>query len=186
MNINDILKKINEFDKLTIDCILFEAQYPILFTCTDSQDNLYLIICCQVLSKEITLIGTKTSSDIIIDLLSNKITIRKAFEEFENEKFIIHYYGNDYFLDKVDISNMDNHLLPTPGEYMDSQDNEYEQEINYYSLKKTYKQTILNLEPKTIQYFHQKSIIQFTSSLNTTVSFSKNNIIFNKLKFKCH
>jgi formate/nitrite transporter FocA (FNT family) len=63
---------------LKIEKILFEADYPILFSCTIHND-VYIFICHECQNKSIKWIASKTTYSILNKLLEDKITIREAF-----------------------------------------------------------------------------------------------------------
>lgn len=128
MNVEKILRKIPMFKELELDTILFESKCPVLFTCKNRKD-IYLFLCCLVNAKIVKWIGTKTNYDILIKLLQNKITIREAFLEVNKEKIVIEYDGQDVLYNVVDKTLVPLELLPTDGEYMDAEEDEYAEEI---------------------------------------------------------
>lgn len=132
MNIEQIFRKIPEFDNIKIDTILFESKYPVLFTCKNNND-IYMFICCLVNSTKIEWIGTKTSYENLIELLQNTITIRDAFLNVTDEKIIIEYNGENTSFQLIDKLNIPEYLLPTEGEYMDAEDDEYSEEIQIFT-----------------------------------------------------
>ena len=88
MQIEKIFGEIPIFQDIKMDKILFESSYPILFTCIEHR-NIYLFICCVNNSDETKWIGTKTSYPNLIELLTNEITIRDAFANVTDKKFLI-------------------------------------------------------------------------------------------------
>ena len=56
---------------LDIDYIFFEAECPILFTCIDLEENLYLCICCDIRDEQRWIISP-TTADKLIKLIKNK------------------------------------------------------------------------------------------------------------------
>lgn len=130
MNINKIFSQLNCFKNIRIDMILFEANYPILFTCLDD-NKIYLIICCLVSGDKIEWIATETDIDILIKLLNDKITIRDAFLAKTDEKLVITYYGPEHGIKytKVKSHQIEQSLLPKGGEFMDVEEGEFDEEI---------------------------------------------------------
>lgn len=123
-----ILKKVPMFKDLSLDIILFESKYPILFTCKNGNE-IYLFLCCLVNSKIVKWIGTKTTYETLIELLQNKLTIRDAFFSVTDEKIIINYNGQNVESQIVDKTMIPPELLPTFGEYMDAEEDEFAEEI---------------------------------------------------------
>ncbi len=124
----NIFKKIPEFSNIVLDTILFESKYPVMFTCKNKGD-LYLFICCLVNAEKVEWIGSRTTYDNLIDLLENKITIRDAFLNITENKIIIEYNGKETDYKIVKGNDVPDDLLPTAGEYMEAEGDEYEEEI---------------------------------------------------------
>ena len=131
MKVENIFRKIPDFHNIVLDTILFESRYPVMFTCKNDKD-VYLFICCLVTADKTEWIGTKTTYDNLIELLENKITIRDAFLGITENKIIIVYNGKnvDYRIETG--SNIPENLLPTAGEYMDAEGDEYAEEIDIF------------------------------------------------------
>lgn len=136
MSIEKIFKRISGFENMILDTILFESKYPVMFTCTNNND-VYLFICCLINAAGVKWIGTKTNYDTLIALLENRITIRDAFLRVEEKKIIIEYNGQNVYRHIVDRRDIDNNLLPTAGEYMDAEDDEYLDEIAVFKYRNT-------------------------------------------------
>ena len=126
MNVEKIFQRIPDFKNIIVDTILFESKYPVLFTCKNEND-IYLFICCLVNASVVKWIGTKTDYDTLIELLENKVTIRTAFLGVTEEKILIEYDGQHVSCKMT--ANIQNDLLPTAGEYMDAEEEEYAEEI---------------------------------------------------------
>lgn len=159
MKIENIFKSIPEFHNIVVDTILFESKYPVMFTCKNGKD-VYLFICCLITADKAEWIGTKTTYDNLIELLENKITIRAAFLNVTEDKIVIVYDGKkvNYRVEKSwDIPE---NLLPTAGEYMDAEADEYAEEIDVF---RTRNATIeYTIQPRTnrlfILRFHGKGV----------------------------
>lgn len=128
MKIEDIFRKVSIFKNLKMDTILFESKYPVLFTCTIDED-VYLFICCMVNGQFVNWIGTKTDYKTLIQLLKNEVTIRNAFLSVTDEKIIINYDGKEPVAEIVNKDQVPVELLPTAGEYLDTENDEYSEEI---------------------------------------------------------
>lgn len=134
MKIEKIFREISGFENITLDTVLFESKYPVLFTCRNGED-VYLFICCLVSADIVKWIATKTDYSMLVGLLENKITIRSAFLGITQEKIIIEYNGQDVCCSVVNSMDIQNNLLPADGEYMDAEDDEYEEEIAVFKMR---------------------------------------------------
>lgn len=128
MNVEMILRQVPLFKDLVMDTILFESKYPVLFTCKNGSD-IYLFSCCLVNAKCIKWIATKTNYDTLIQLLQDKITIRESFLDVTEEIIVVEYDGNDVHYEVLKNGLVPSELLPTAGEYMDVEDDEFAEEI---------------------------------------------------------
>lgn len=116
----------------SIDRVLFEASYPILFTVKDNAEE-YLFICPVFSSKEVIWIGTEIDFDTIFNLLKNRITIRNAFLAHHGNRILLRYDGAHMEETVCTINGIPSHFLPDEGVYMDADEDEFEEELNYYS-----------------------------------------------------
>ncbi len=126
----------NNIGNLKYDKILFESYYPILFTCLNKDNDLFLCVCCQNNKDIKKWLITKTSPEIIIKLLSDQITIRESFLKFTDiqlsitidlggKKSVVINDDNDW--------NPENSIyLPDKDEYMDVEKDEFIDEIKHY------------------------------------------------------
>lgn len=153
MKIEEIFRKIPGFKRIDLDTILFESKYPILFTCKNDEE-IYLFICYFVDSEKIKWIGTKTTYENLINLLENKITIRNAFLNETNIKIMIEYNGNEVKYKFENVDKIPDKILPIEGEYMDSEEDEYIEEINEF--KKRNKNIEYVIRPRTSKFLHLK------------------------------
>lgn len=128
MNVEKLFRKIPSFNELNMDTILFESKYPVLFTCTKGQE-VYLFSCCLVNASVVKWIGTKTDYEVLIQLLEDKITIQEAFLSGEKAKLLIEYDGKKVRCNSVAKEQIPKELLPTAGEYMDAEEDEFTEEI---------------------------------------------------------
>ncbi len=139
MNVEKIFRNIPDFQDIVLDVILFESKYPVMFTCKNGND-IYLFICCLSNADEMEWIGTKTTYENLIELLENKITIREAFLNVTENKIVISYNGREVARKIVNCRNIPENFLPTAGEYMDAEEDEYSDEIA------SFKKRVLNVE----------------------------------------
>lgn len=88
---------------LRYDKIFFETYYPVLFTCRDNENNLFLCVCCQCNKDGKKWLLSKTTPDIIIKILKNKTTMREAFLVFKDVRLSI-YWNKEKPKPVLDIS----------------------------------------------------------------------------------
>lgn len=125
------LPKTTLLPQLNYDLILFESTTPLLFTCTDESENLYISTCYCSTGKQRGWIVSHTTPDKILDLLSNKITIRQLFDSRES-LFVVSatQEAPSYNVRRIPLEHVDPHILPTAGYYLDAEPGEYDSEIN--------------------------------------------------------
>ena len=134
MDVEKIFRQNPLLEEITMDRILFESKYPVLFTCTNGQ-KVYLFSCYLVNASVIKWIGAETNYEALIQLLEDKITIREAFLNGEKAKLLIEYDGKEVRCDFVAKEQIPHELLPTTGEYMNAEDDEFLEEITYFKKK---------------------------------------------------
>lgn len=132
LKLDSIFSKIKDFSGLKIDTVLEEEEQPILFTCTDSKHNVYLALCPFDDAEHIMWYLTKTTYDVLIDLLKDKITIYDAFKAVCDKKYIIIYNKDGVSSKCVSFEALDESFLPVKGEYMDVEDDEFCDEIRTF------------------------------------------------------
>ncbi len=160
MNVEKLFRQIPSFNELNMDTILFESHYPVLFTCTQGQE-VYLFSCCLVNASVIKWIGTKTDYEILIQLLEDKITIREAFLNGEKEKLLIEYDGKNVQCETVVQGQFPDELLPTAGEYMEVEEDEFMEEIA------TFRSRMENFEFKIFWRNDSYSVLRYEAKLIT-------------------
>lgn len=154
-----------EIGVLEVDKVFFESYYPILFTCINERKELFLCVCCQADSKIRKWLVTNVSPKTIIELLSNKVTIRESFLKGKGLKYTIIYdvENKSYKIEEENAEDWNAETsvdLPTVGEYMEAEEDEFAEEIEYFR----------NLE---IQYFNQIYEMD-TKKSNIKVSYKTN------------
>ena len=131
MNVEKIFRQVAAFSGIVLDKILFESKYPVMFTCKKDND-IYLFICCMVNADIVEWIGTRTDYDTLIGLLENKITIRDAFLNVTDKKYLVKYDGLKVSYTETKAESIPDKLLPSAGEYMDAEEGEYAEEIKIF------------------------------------------------------
>ena len=127
-----------DIGQLTLDKVFFASYYPILFTCNNKNEDLYLCVCCQAEPNLKKWLISRTQPQYIIKLLKNEITIRDAFllPKSSNEKYTIIHKDNKSSIElnnKDDWNSKESIFLPTEGEYIDADPDEFIEEIEYYN-----------------------------------------------------
>lgn len=174
MKMERLLSSIKEMPGLELECILFEGNYPIAFTCTDKECKVYLFICYEVNSEAVRWIASETSYEILISMLEDKITIRDAFLAKSEKKYMIEFNGdfNKIKVEYVDRDKLNSSILPTEGEHMEADDDEFEEEISMFRQKSNFKQLAYNFTGQLISYvFKGRAIV--TSGIRLGLSYGK-------------
>lgn len=166
MRIQEMLRQSDCLTNITIDQVLFESSYPILFSGYDN-NNIYLFICHSVNSERMSWIVTKTTYDIIISLLNNKITIRDAFLGFTTEKILLSFDKEGMHTTKCNSAEIDDNILPTPGQYMDAEEGEFDEEIEYYETQRAKKTSTTEIAFRIVDLYYNKQF-DYTPTLFTS------------------
>lgn len=162
--------KIESIGTLKIDRILFESYVPILFTCANEKNDTFLCVCCQANEKGKKWLITRTSPQIIINLLKDKITIRDAFLAFKDVQITVISNGDETQIIKQDEENWNpetSRSLPSKGEFMEAEEGEFEDEIRHYEQML---QNKLEKSPINDKYFFELPQIIEHSSLSMSAA----------------
>lgn len=134
MMMETLLNKCDFFSDLTIETVLFESSYPILFTAL-SHGKVYLFICHAADEQGFKWIAAETSYQNLIEMLENKITLRDAFLGVTDIKYSIDYSKGTTNCKKYLKVDIPDYILPAEGAYMDSEDGEFEEELKLFREK---------------------------------------------------
>lgn len=128
---------IKDIGNLDVEYIIFQADYPVLFTLRDKFNELYLCLCCDI-RKEQRWIISKTTVKIVIDMLCNKITLYDAFKSPYNKNYIVKWSYETQREESYEVlfDNIDELDLPVQGEYIDSIEDEFKDYINQLEMRK--------------------------------------------------
>lgn len=84
---NIYFENVNQIGNLYLDYVFFEFEFePILFTCIDENKNIYLCLCSEIRGGQKWII-TKTNTNLLTNLINEKIDIYSAF--FVEDNLII-------------------------------------------------------------------------------------------------
>ena len=127
----NFLSRNKSLPQLNYDMVLLESTHPILFTCIDDDNNLYICSChCANADKQEWII-VPTSPENVIELLTDKITIREIFEISGKDIYIATERDNHSAMSvkQVPISKVNEDILPSAGYYMEADPGEFDAEI---------------------------------------------------------
>lgn len=122
------------YGKLFVDKVIFESYFPIIFTCVNDNKDLFLCVCCKNNEQGCKWLVGKTFSKYIISMLRDEITVRELLinhsvgritVDYVNEKYTISYDNSDWKNESI--------FLPKEDSYLDAEEDEFTEEINYYS-----------------------------------------------------
>ncbi len=165
---------IQPFGNIYIDKIIFESYEPILFTCKDDNENLFLAVCCtsnNIIKKWLI---TSTTTSILISLLKDEITIRDAF--LNNTKYKYSYIIKDNNSSVLKNNQYDwcknSPFLPSEGQFLDTEEDEFLEEIAYFNsiqnkyIKYNSKTNIQNIKLSTTEKYTEFSTFDLSQTLN--------------------
>lgn len=96
---------------------------PMLFVCTDNNNDYYLCSCYE-LFPELGWIIAKISTELLMDMINDDITLAYAFEQC-NDKYIATWTNGDKYETIKKVEKFDSEILPMSGAHLDMEDNEY-------------------------------------------------------------
>ena len=132
MNVEKILQSVSKLKGIRLDMVLFEAKYPIIFTCK-KENQKYLFSCCAYSSNDVKWIGVKTDSNTVLKMLQNEITVREAFLKDEGKLMVISYNGQKVICEFLDKDGVSPELLPTEEMYFEAEEGELQEEMEKLS-----------------------------------------------------
>ena len=113
------------------DLVFIDDIYPVLFTCVDDLENTYLSTCYFADHSKTLWLVTKIEPERVINLLNNKVTIRELFESDELWMICKSKSKKEIQVKQIaDCKNFDKNAFPAEGEYMDVDEEEFEEEIS--------------------------------------------------------
>ena len=127
--------EVGELGRLKIDKIIFESFYPILFTCVNEKQQLFLCVCCQANEEGKKWLITRTTPQIMIDILTDRLTLREAFCKIKDIQYTVLHNSNKIKIingDKNDWDYEKSYILPDKDEYLEAEEGEFDEEIAYY------------------------------------------------------
>ena len=126
--------KLDKYGQLYIDRVLFESYFPIIFTCINDNNEIFICVCCQNNKKGCKWLVGKTNGASIIKLLRDEITLRQLLLEHSSGSVSVNYIKEQY---TISYNNSDweenSPYLPKVDSYMYAEDGEFNDEIAYFS-----------------------------------------------------
>lgn len=126
--------ELEKYGKLYVDRILFESYCPVIFTCVNASNEIFICVCCRRDKAGCKWLIGKTTRENIIKTLQDEITMRQLLLEYSSgritldrvdSKYVISYNNSDW--------NEDSPYLPQPDSYMYAEDGEFDDEIAYFA-----------------------------------------------------
>lgn len=125
--------KLEQYGQLIIDKVLLESYFPVIFTCINDKNDIFLCVCCQNNEKGCKWLLGKTDGMSIVRMLQDEITIRQLLLECSSEKISVDYVRNEYVIAYNASDWVENSpYLPKEDSYMYAEDEEFEEEISYF------------------------------------------------------
>lgn len=126
--------KIDGYGMLHMDKVLFEANFPIIFTCLNENNDIFLCVCCQNNIQGCKWLVGKTKADFIVAMLKDKITVRQLLLDYSDGRITVDYVNGEY---KISFDNSDwddkSIFLPKEDSYLDAEEDEFKDDIMYFS-----------------------------------------------------
>lgn len=194
---NKTMFNIPEIGSLYYDTIFLCASEPILYTCLDDLNNLYLCVFCEESAKQRKWLVAPVSPDNIIDMLEDKITIRDCFLASDKDKYSFIYKNNKLSFkinDKGDWDANKSPSLPVKGAFMEADEDEFTEEIEYFeslvTKNKVFTQigtqriddTLLDDNNLTPTFDIENISVVYSNSIDNEVSINKSNVIWDSKK----
>ena len=162
-----------KYGKLYIDRILFESNFPIIFTCKNDADEIFICVCCQNNIKGCKWLVGKTDAINIIRMLKDELTLRELVRGYSSGRISVDYIDGEYRVEYNNSDwNEDSIYLPKEDSYMFADEGEFADDISYYS---TLFESITDKFNESVSLFGNISISsKVVSTLNVAGTLSVN------------
>ena len=125
---------LNKYGELYIDKILFETYFPIIFTCKNENNDIFICVCCQCNENGCKWLVGRTNGSFIVRMLQNEITIRQLLLDCCTEKISVDYKNHEYVIAYNNSDwNEESDYLPKKDAYIDAEGGEFDEEIAYFT-----------------------------------------------------
>lgn len=166
---NPYFTDVPKFGDLHVDEILLEDVYPILFTLKNEDGELFLCLCCEIRNEQRWILNPISNKNLIA-LLTNMLTIRKAFTDgAENKIVAVRDYSTEQDTFKIiPVQKLDPDDLPSEDELLDADDGEFN---DYIERLESFNQANIY---KSFQMFSYSFSFETTFSSSVIESYMKN------------
>lgn len=123
---------LKEFKNLKLDKILFEAKSPVLFTAVAENNDPYLFLRLHEDGDKVIWSATKTTYNLLILLLENKLTIADTFMLGDVLKYAAILTKNELEFKTFSRHKCPYEFLPRSDEYLGAENGEYGEEISEF------------------------------------------------------
>lgn len=125
-----------KYGQLYVDRVLFETFFPVIFTCTNDEDEVFFAVCCKSDLSGCKWMIARTDPESIIKLLRNFITMRELLLNAK-EKFSVDYSEKQYTVSyDLEVFDANSVFLPKKDSFMYADEGEFDDEIAYYKARK--------------------------------------------------
>lgn len=113
------------YGNLSMEEILVEDIYPVLFVLKDSGQQRFLCVCCEIRDEQRWIINRITNSDMVA-FLCNQITARELFEKGQSQIVAVRSYATkEEHFGETGKNKLDDRDLPRVGVYLDAEASEF-------------------------------------------------------------
>lgn len=131
MNLERFLPKSDVLAELFMYMVLVEERKPILFVCKDKNENVYICSRHYTDGKKCEWLLQETTYTRLIELLTDSITIRDIFTTEHEMLYVATLFTEEkrVIVQRYNIQDIDDRILPTAGYYMDVEADEFQKEL---------------------------------------------------------
>lgn len=143
---------------LYMDLILAEFRHPILFTCLDEREHMYIVTCFHTDAQETDWLIAETTPAQIIELLCNSRTIRNAFPDDNSFVYLAKALRGTtgISVERHRANKIPTEFFPTPNMLMDGDEDEFKEELSILRKRAADQETA-----ELFDYFQKPLIAEF-------------------------
>lgn len=124
---------LDKYGLITIDKVIFESYYPIIFTCKNERNEIFICVCYQHNKDGYGWLVGKTQAHSIVKLLRDEITLRDLVDKYSTDKYKVSLVDGEYDIKYEADTWTDKACLPKEDSYLDADDGEFDEEIEYFA-----------------------------------------------------
>lgn len=146
---NPYFKNVLNYGNLCMEQVIVEYDYPLLSILVDNKNNRYLSMCFDTRGSQQWLIAP-ISTENLIRLLTNRITLDAPYKKARSNIIyaVRNYETKVETFSELQPLDIPDENLPVAGEYLDSEENEWEEYIG--QLQEENEQWIVSYEEQPI------------------------------------